>query len=63
MNVIDLKTAVSASSYPGRGIIIGANEDGRAVVAYFIMGAARTAATASLCPTATNCAPRRSIPR
>ena len=38
MNVIDLKTAVSASSYPGRGIIIGANEDGRAVVAYFIMG-------------------------
>ena len=38
MKVIDLKTAVSASSYPGRGIIIGANEDGRAVVAYFIMG-------------------------
>lgn len=38
MNVIDLKTAVSASSYPGRGIIIGANEDGRAVIAYFIMG-------------------------
>lgn len=38
MNVIDLKQAVSASSYPGRGIIIGANEVGRAVIAYFIMG-------------------------
>jgi hypothetical protein len=33
-----LKEALSASAYPGRGIILGANESGRAVIAYFIMG-------------------------
>ena len=38
MNTRSLKEALSASSYPGRGIILGANESGRAVIAYFIMG-------------------------
>ena len=38
MKTIDLKSAVSATTYPGRGIIIGANETGHAVIAYFIMG-------------------------
>ena len=38
MNTLSLKEALSASSYPGRGIILGANESGRAVIAYFIMG-------------------------
>ena len=38
MNTKLLKEALSASAYPGRGIILGANEAGRAVIAYFIMG-------------------------
>jgi len=38
MNTLLLTEALSASAYPGRGIILGANESGRAVVAYFIMG-------------------------
>ena len=36
MDIIPLKDALSASAYPGRGIIMGAA--GRAVIAYFIMG-------------------------
>ncbi len=38
MDTLLLKEALSASAYPGRGIILGANENGRAVIAYFIMG-------------------------
>ena len=38
MNIALLKDAVSASSYPGRGIILGTNDAGKAVAAYFIMG-------------------------
>ncbi|MBO4884987.1 MAG: IMP cyclohydrolase [Clostridia bacterium] len=38
MDTMLLKEALSASAYPGRGIILGANENGRAVIAYFIMG-------------------------
>ncbi len=38
MNTLLLREALSASAYPGRGIILGANESGRAVIAYFIMG-------------------------
>ena len=38
MTISSLAQAVSATSYPGRGIIIGAAEDGAAVIVYFIMG-------------------------
>jgi len=38
MNTALLKDAVSATSYPGRGIILGTNDAGKAVAAYFIMG-------------------------
>ncbi|MBR3504457.1 MAG: IMP cyclohydrolase [Clostridia bacterium] len=38
MNTQTLREALGASAYPGRGIILGANENGRAVIAYFIMG-------------------------
>ena len=35
----DLKTEISSTTYPGRGIIIGKSKDGtKAVFAYFIMG-------------------------
>ena len=33
-----LSSALSATTYPGRGIILGKNEKGQFVVAYFIMG-------------------------
>lgn len=39
MNYVNLKSEISKTSYPGRGIVIGISEDGRyAVTAYFIMG-------------------------
>lgn len=38
MKVSLLKDAVSATSYPGRGIILGTSDAGKAVAAYFIMG-------------------------
>lgn len=38
MNIALLKDAVSATTYPGRGIILGTNDIGKAVAAYFIMG-------------------------
>ena len=38
MNIALLKDAVSATTYPGRGIILGTNDAGKAVAAYFIMG-------------------------
>ena len=38
MNIALLKDAVSASTYPGRGIILGTTDSGKAVAAYFIMG-------------------------
>jgi len=38
MNTALLKDAVSATTYPGRGIILGTNDAGKAVAAYFIMG-------------------------
>ena len=35
----DITTALSATTYPGRGIVIGLSKDGtKAVTAYFIMG-------------------------
>ena len=39
MTVLNLQTALSENSYPGRGIIIGKSADGtKAITAYFIMG-------------------------
>ncbi len=39
MNMYTLKEAMSRTSYPGRGIMVGRSEDGAyAVCAYFIMG-------------------------
>ena len=39
MNTLDLKQLLSENTYPGRGIVIGASEDGKkALIAYFIMG-------------------------
>ena len=39
MKTQSLTQALSSSTYPGRGIIIGVSEDGKyAVTAYFIMG-------------------------
>ncbi len=39
MNIQSISAAVSATCYPGRGILCGLHEDGeRAVIAYFIMG-------------------------
>jgi len=34
----NLYELVSTNAYPGRGIVIGKNKDGKAVIAYFIMG-------------------------
>ena len=37
--MIELQKELSATSYPGRGIVLGKSEDGKkAVIAYFIMG-------------------------
>ncbi|MGE4453745.1 MAG: phosphoribosylglycinamide formyltransferase [Sphaerochaeta sp.] len=33
---MDLKTALQAQRYPGRGILCGVNDEGRSIVAYFI---------------------------
>ena len=39
MQKIDIANTLKATSYPGRGILIGCSEDGKSVVtAYFIMG-------------------------
>lgn len=39
MSTQDLAAALSATTYPGRGIVIGKSADGKqAVIAYFIMG-------------------------
>ena len=39
MEIKSLKSELSSTSYPGRGIVIGMSEDGKyAVTAYFIMG-------------------------
>ena len=39
MQAIDLMQDVKGNAYPGRGIMLGKNEDGtQAVIAYFIMG-------------------------
>ena len=38
MTCVSLEQAVSATAYPGRGIAIGATEDGGAAIVYFIMG-------------------------
>ena len=39
MNYVDLADEISATTYPGRGIVLGRSEDGKyAVAAYFIMG-------------------------
>lgn len=37
--MVDLKSEISSTTYPGRGIIIGKSDDGKkAVIGYFIMG-------------------------
>ena len=37
--MIELQKELSATTYPGRGIVLGKSEDGKkAVIAYFIMG-------------------------
>ena len=39
MKIVDLKTELSSTNYPGRGIVVGKSEDGKhAVVAYWTMG-------------------------
>lgn len=39
MKTIELQSAIGATSYPGRGILLGKSADGtKAVIAYFIMG-------------------------
>ena len=38
MNTVPFETAFSATTYPGRGIAVGMNDDGSAVIMYFIMG-------------------------
>ena len=39
MDKIELSKAIGATSYPGRGIVLGKSADGtKAVIAYFIMG-------------------------
>ena len=39
MSIQDLAAALSATTYPGRGIVIGKSADNKqAVIAYFIMG-------------------------
>lgn len=39
MEMVSLKSELSATTYPGRGIVIGKSKDGsKAVTAYFIMG-------------------------
>ena len=54
MKIKNLQEELASTSYPGRGIIIGRSEDGKkAVIAYFIMAAVKTAATVSLWQRAT----------
>ena len=44
----DLAALLAGNPYPGRGIVLGKTADGKqSVAAYFIMAAARTAATGS----------------
>ncbi len=38
IDLADINVLLKNNSYPGRGIIIGCSPDGRAVIAYFIMG-------------------------
>ena len=39
MKIVDLKTELSSTTYPGRGIVVGKSEDGKhAVAAYWTMG-------------------------
>ncbi len=51
MSIITAAQAVSASSYPGRGIILGVNEEGMGVCAYFIMGRSENSANRIFVPT------------
>ena len=61
---LEISKLLRENSYPGRGIVLGRSSDGRhAVIAYFIMGRARTAATGCFPPTARESARRRMIPR
>jgi len=38
MSICDLARLLSQNSYPGRGIVLGLDKEGGAVIAYFIMG-------------------------
>ena len=39
MKIADIKSELSSTTYPGRGIIVGKSEDGKkAVAAYWTMG-------------------------
>ncbi len=44
MKTVSTAKAVSASNYPGRGIILGINDEGMGVCAYFIMGRSENSA-------------------
>ena len=45
MYQIDLASYLQNNSYPGRGVLLGLHQDGKhGVIAYFIMGGAKTAA-------------------
>jgi hypothetical protein len=60
----DIKAVLGSNTYPGRGILLGRSEAGaRAVLVYFIMAAAKTAATAFLSKRTTASAPRPSTRR
>ena len=49
MEMLSIEQELKGNSYPGRGIIIGKTPDGKkAVTAYLLWDAAKTAATGSL---------------
>ena len=58
MKTLDLCQLLQQHPYPGRGIVLGRSaDDQKAVIAYFIMAAARTAATVCSRPLRTASAP------
>ena len=45
MKLTNLTAYLAENPYPGRGIVMGRTANNQAVIAYFIMGPAKTAAT------------------
>lgn len=66
MEKINLNEYLASNEYPGRGIAVAMAPDGRQMfIGYFIMAAARTAATAcsTPCPSAAASAPSQRTPQ